>query len=63
MALTQFYPRWQDFTEASCHEVFPITVYCDMDTNHTVRAHIVKKIFYSLVRNFSYFLSFSGKTP
>ena len=41
--------RWQDFTEASCHEVFPISVYCDTTTSLTVRAHIAKKIFYSLV--------------
>ncbi len=27
MSLTLFYPRWQDFTEASCHEVFPISAY------------------------------------
>ncbi len=49
-----FYPilrRWQDFTEASCHEVFPITVYCDTASNVMVRAHIAKKIFYSLVSN------------
>ncbi|XP_023338028.1 substance-P receptor isoform X2 [Eurytemora carolleeae] len=41
--------RWEDFTEVSCHEVFPTTVYCDPITNKQIITNTAKKIFYSIV--------------
>ena len=41
--------RWRDYTEISCHEEFPKTVFCDPITKKTINTNIVKKVFYSIV--------------